>query len=69
MTKLYSVADNTWEKVGEVMSMVNNNCRVDGEEEIPMTMKCEEGNWYIECLDEKDEPRLEKHLNYIYDLE
>lgn len=69
MTKLHSVADNTWEKVGEVMSMVNNNCRVDGEEEIPMTMKYEEGGWYIECLKEEDEPRLEKHLNYIYGLE
>lgn len=69
MTKLYSVADNTWEKVGEVMSMVNNNCRVDGEEEIPMTMKYEECGWYIECLHEEDEPRLEKHLNYIFQLE
>lgn len=69
MAKQYSVADNTWYKVGEVMSMVNHNCRVDGEEEIPMKMVAEELGWYIECIYEEDEPRLEKHLNYIYGLD
>ena len=66
MTKAYAVGDYSWEKVSKVIDMVNQNCDVDGEERIPMKIVHQPTGYFIECLHEEDEPRLEKHLNYIF---
>lgn len=69
MNKQYAVGDYRWETVSEVIDMVNHNCDADKEERIPMKIVNEDKGWFIECLNEEDEPRLEKHLRYIYGLD
>lgn len=74
MNKAYSVGSHDYKSVSEVIDMVNNNCDADGEARIPMKFyhiasNVSDGGWYIECLHEEDEPRLEKHLNYIFGKE
>jgi hypothetical protein len=68
--KQYAVGDYSYNMVSEVIHMVNHNCDVEGEDRIPMKFYhiCNVGDkgWYIECLHEEDEPRLEKHLAYIF---
>ena len=68
--KSYAVGDYSYKMVSETIDMVNNNCDVDGEERIPMKFyhlyNVGDNGWYIECLHEEDEPRLEKHLDYIF---
>ena len=73
MRKAYSVGSHDYKAVSEVIDMVNNNCDADGEARIPMKFyhlyNVSDNGWYIECLHEEDEPRLEKHLNYIFGME
>ena len=69
MSKLYAVGDHNWKTVSEVIDAVNCNCDADKESRIPMKMTHQPTGWYIECLHEEDEPRLEKHLSYIYDVD
>lgn len=69
MRKQFAVGDYSWNTVSEVIDMINHNCDVGGESRIPMKIVHEELGWFIECLNKEDEPRLEKHLAYIYDLE
>ena len=73
MAKVYSVGSHDYKAVSEVIDMVNNNCDADGEARIPMKLyhmaNVSVGGWYIECLNKSDEPRLEKHLNYIFGME
>lgn len=72
MNKRYAIGDYSYKTLSEVIDMINNNCDVNKEKRIPIKFYHDgktEFSWYIECLDEKDEPRLEKHLNYIYQIE
>jgi hypothetical protein len=71
MKKQFAVGDYSWQMVSEVIDMVNANCKVDNEPLIPMKMLQNEGEygWFIECLNADDEPRLSKHLAYIFGLE
>ena len=73
MAKAYAVGDYSYNMVSEVIHMVNHNCDVEGEERIPMKFyhncNVSDVGWYIECLNEEDEPRLEKHLNYIFGID
>lgn len=72
MAKAYAVGDYSYKMVSETIDMINTNCDADGEERIPMKFyhqyNVSDVGWYIECLNEEDEPRLEKHLNYIFQL-
>ena len=68
--KQYAIGDYSYKVVSEIIEMINNNCDVDGEPRIPLKFfhqyNASDNGWYIECLNEEDEPRLEKHLNFIY---
>ena len=68
--KQYAIGDYSYKVVSETIEMINNNCDVDGEPRIPLKFfhqyNVSDNGWYIECLNEEDEPRLEKHLNFIY---
>ena len=65
----YGIGDYSYDVVSEVIDMVNANCDVAGEPRIPIKFYHEQLGWFVECLDGEDEPRLERHLNYIYDIE
>ena len=71
--KQYAIGDYSYKVVSEVIDMVNANCDAQGEERIPMkffhVFNVWDNGWYVECLNEEDEPRLEKHLDYIYGIE
>ena len=67
--KQYAIGDRSYRVVSEVIDMVNNNCEIAGEEPISMKFYLEQSGWVIECLNEEDEPRLEKHLAFIYRLD
>lgn len=68
--KRYAIGDHSYKVVSEAIETINNNCDVDGEPRIPLKFfhqyNTSDNGWYIECLNEEDEPRLEKHLNFIY---
>ena len=71
--KSYAVGDRTYSFVKQTIEMINANTDADGEERIPMKFyhqyNADDIGWYIECLKEEDETRLEKHLNYIFQLD
>lgn len=71
MKTQFAVGDYSWKMVSEVIDMVNVNCTVDNEPPIPMKIVQNEGEygWFIECLNVNDEPRLKRHLAYIFGLE
>ena len=73
MNKAYSIGSHDYKAVSTIIEVVNDNCDADGEARIPMKFyhmaNVSDGGWYIECLHEEDEPRLEKHLNYIFGLD
>lgn len=69
MRKQYAIGDYSWSVVSEVIDMVNANCDVAEEARIPMKIYKEELGWFVECLNKEDEPRLEKHLAFIYGLD
>ncbi len=70
--KRYAIGDYSYKVVSEIIETINNNCDVDGEPRIPLKFfhqyNTSDNGWYIECLNEEDESRLEKHLNFIYGL-
>ena len=70
--KSYAIGDYSYDTVSRVLEMLNQNCDNAGEDRIPMRFfhNCNvwDKGWYIECLHEEDESRLEKHLDYIYGL-
>jgi hypothetical protein len=68
MRKRYAIGDYSYKVVSEVIDMVNNNCEVAGETAIPIKFYHEQLGWFVECLNIEDEPRLEKHLAFIYGL-
>lgn len=68
MRKQFAVGDYSWKVVSEVIDMVNNNCDLSCEERIPMKIVRGEYGWFIECLNEKDEARLDKHLKFIFGI-
>lgn len=73
MSKSYAIGDYSYKVVSEAVDMINANCDADGEKRIPMKFyhncNVSDKGWYIECLHEEDEPRLEKHLNFMFGLE
>jgi hypothetical protein len=73
MTKAYAIGDYSYKMVSEAIEMVNQNCDNEGEKRIPMKFyhlyNADDNGWYVECLHEEDEPRLERHLNYIFGIE
>ena len=69
MRQQYVVGDYSYHTTKEMIEMINNNCDVDNEPRIPMMFGLNDMGWYIECLYEKDEPRLEKHLRFILGLD
>ncbi len=69
MSKQFAVGDYSWKTVSEIIDMVNANCDIANEERIPMKIIHEDLGWFIECLNESDEDRLDKHLKYIYGIE
>lgn len=74
MTKAYAVGDYSYKMVSETIDMVNHNCDNAGEKRIPMKFyhlynAYDDNGWYIECLHEEDEPRLERHLSHIFGLD
>lgn len=63
--KAHQIA-NTWKECSNIIDAINNNCMVDNEKPIPMKFYMNSLNfWCIECLNEADNARLEKHLEYI----
>lgn len=71
--KAYAIGDYSYKMVSETIDMINNNCDIEGETRIPMKFyhlyNVSDNGWYIECLNKDDEPRLEKHLKYIFGLD
>lgn len=67
--KQYAIGDYSHKVVSEVIDMVNTNCDVAAEPRIPIKYSHEQLGWFVECLNEEDEPRLEKHLAFIYGID
>lgn len=68
--KVYAIGDVAYSFVKETIEAIDANTDASGEERIPMKFyhlyNVGDNGWYIECLHEEDEPRLEKHLDYIF---
>ena len=64
----YAIGDYSYSHVSEVLTAINHNCEVDGEPLIPVKFFYTKLGWMVECINKEDEPRLERHLNYIYNL-
>lgn len=69
MKTQFAVGDYSWNTISEIIDMVNANCDQANEERIPMKIIQEDLGWFIECLNESDEDRLDRHLKYIYGIE
>ena len=71
--KAYAIGDRSYSFVKETIEAINANTDADGETRIPMKFyhlyNADDNGWYIECLHEEDEPRLEKHLDYMFGIE
>ena len=68
MRKQFAVGEN-YKSVSDAINMVNINCDIDNEPRIPMKFYHEDLGWFIECLHKEDEPRLDRHLRFIFGLD
>lgn len=52
----------------QVVNAINHNCKCDNEDLIPIKIFMDSlGIWSIECLNQKDNARLEKRLQELYE--
>ena len=68
MRKQFAIGDYNYKTVSKVIDMVNFNCDVANEPRIPIKIMHKDLGWFVECLNEADEIRLDKHLKYIYGI-
>ena len=65
----FAIGNYSYKVVSDTIDMVNANCDIDNEPRIPIKFYHSDLGWFIECLNKDDEPRLDRHLKFIFGIE